>query len=173
MSNKEVIKEIVWCFLAFLASYCIAMATPALPTSFSFSDILFGTEHDPLDDAFSTFTLAKSLVFFFPLLFLLSFIRALAAKFSKRPLNIFLLFVSFVSLGFSFIFLQVYEFILPIGGGWTIYPPLSAIAEKTSSPLQNAINYSIYGFITLQLVTLIISGIKIFTNPADKDQPGS
>lgn len=115
---------------------------------------------------------------FFVLLVLVYLIRAIVGRFKTRAVNIMLVAGLFVNV---LILLTVYKFALSIDrmissapGGWTIYPPLSALGHApkhaSQTPLSEPFSHIIFIILIIFLILLVISAVLTGKNwNANKD----
>jgi heme/copper-type cytochrome/quinol oxidase subunit 1 len=161
MKWKAVITELV----ILLGIFILTTALSLLFTSTLFGNVALDINlHD-------TYFISKFswLIFMFPpffvLVVLVYLIRAIAGGFKKRRVNTILVAGVFVNV---LILLRIYKFALSIDrmissapGGWTIYPPLSALGHApkhaSQTPLSEPFSQLIFIILIIFLILLVIS----------------
>ncbi len=161
MTIKILLREICFVFIA----YSIAF----LPTSFCankfnfFQDIYIGAATNSFEYGFS---FSLTMLTCLPVLFLVITIRSSIKKFNDSFLLNYKLVIGFVSVALSLVALKLLHLIAPfVMGGWTIYPPLSAVPNNfkydTSKSGEISYYYYLLIFINFQLLILAITVFKI------------
>ena len=165
MTNKDILKEIIWILIAVGLSFVltILLMKPRYDTMVSgmlnadglISDIAFKLR------------LLMTFLMLFPILFLLTSIREATKRFSRRPQNIYLLFICFISILSSLVCLAYLKpFATILFGSWTIYPPLSASPHEFNPPSNfDMCFYALISFLTIQVIMTIVTGRQVFKKP--------
>jgi hypothetical protein len=143
-----------------------------LTTAFSllFTNTLFGNVALDINLADTYFVSKFSWwIFMFPPFFVLVVLvyltRAIASGFKTRAVNTILVTAVFVNV---LILIKIYKFALSIDrmtssapGGWTIYPPLSALGHvpkhASQTPLTEPFSHIIFIILIIFLILLVIS----------------
>lgn len=174
ISNKDIIIELIWFFAAFITAFIIGILILPSP-DFYVNDIFIGmnkltnnlnngaSSNSLIAKASSTITQAFALVLVFPILFLLSFLRASIKLFKNRFINLLLLFYCIFSIFITALLLRTYEAIATLlSGSWTLFPQLSALPETISGKYISIWQYAILSFLSLQIIVLLITIRQIF-----------
>jgi hypothetical protein len=164
MTNKDIIREFIWFLIAcgISTGVTVLFVQPrfdSLVTSILNADGLIS------DIAFKLRLLIVFLTLF-PFLFLVTTIREITMGLKRRPQNIYLLFISFVSIVSSLVCLAFLQPIVTIlFGSWTIYPPLSSLPHEFSPPDNIRVYYfSVISFLVLQIIMTIVTSRQVFKN---------
>ena len=162
MTNKDLVKEIIWLLIAGGLSFILtnlllqprydAMVTSIFNVDSLISDIAFKLR------------LLLTFLFLFPILFLLTSVREISNKLKRRPQNIYLLFICLISVFSSLVFLAYLKpFATILFGSWTIYPPLTPIPGEFIPPTNfDVYYYSVLSFLTVQLVMTAVTCRQVF-----------
>ncbi len=161
MTNKDIIKELLWFFLALVLVFFLARCFGQLKKGFFFENLRDHTSL--LTNMKSGLTLLISFLLLFPILFLLLSIREAKNKFERRPQNAYLLGIIFVSLISTLVCLtNLKPWMSILYGSWTIYPPLSSKANEFVPPVHfNFYFYLLLLFLIAHVVMAIFISRKV------------
>jgi heme/copper-type cytochrome/quinol oxidase subunit 1 len=96
-------------------------------------------------------------------MFIVNGTREFTKRFTRRPQNIFLIFICFLSIAISFIFAGFYKPISVFANhNWTIYPPLSASGELNPPQNFDKYLYLLLAFIAIQILVLGVTVRQVF-----------
>jgi hypothetical protein len=162
MTNKDIIKEFIWLLIATGLSSVLTISLMPLTHDTMFGN-MFNIDGLIADLAFKMRTLIGFLILF-PILFLLTSIREATKRLNRRPQNIYLLFICFISISSSLVCLVYLKpFATILFGSWTIYPPLSALPHDFEPPANFDIYYyCLLSFIAIQLIVTIVTCRQVF-----------
>jgi len=165
MTNKDLLKEFLWIFLAYFISYILIISLiPA--NTFYLSDIYMGSrprESYSLTTFLDPIAFALALYIFFPFLFIITTVRSLIKKFSQRSSTIFLLFITLISILSNSVILTLFKTVTTLFfGAWTFYPPLSAAMESSPPVWIDRGIYMLLIFIGIQILVFFVACIKVF-----------
>ena len=167
MHNKDILKEFFWLTISFLISFIIIIFLHSkTSTSIYVSDIFIaktGEHAYSFKDSINPITFSRTLFLFFPILFTQNSIREFLQKFSRHPQNVFLLFVSIISLIVTLITMKLHALLNQVDSHWTFYP--SAFIEIL--PLQSFRHFTLlsYSFLTFNIMIFIVLARQIFKHP--------
>ncbi len=162
MTSKDILKEFIWGLIGLIITGGLTVLLFSTSSGDTIANFL------PINTLFSDFSnklrLLFFLILFLPVLFIIIGGREALRKFRNRSQNMYLIFISLVSLFNSIVILFFLEPIATIlYGSWTIYPPLSAFQEEFTPP-KNFETHKGFAlvFILLQIVIFFITVWKVF-----------
>jgi hypothetical protein len=165
MTKKEIYREAIFVSTSYIVS-TIILSILTVPKKAYLNDIFVSVQDAPHNwyDFIFNINFTYGLLFFFPTLFIVNTFRQVYYKMQLRYLNIFQLFVTFVSILVTIVLVTLLrQFSDAMDGVYTIYPPLSAAPEVNSNAVYaKQWTYCILGFCLLQLIVFVWTIIKIF-----------
>lgn len=162
MTKKEIFYEFIWLLFASLLSYSVIVLL--LPPTYEEKIASIFLAGDLVENFAFKLRILISFLLLFPTLFLLISCRELFRKMRRKSQNIYLLFISAISMICSVICLNFFESITTmIYGSWKIYPPLSAYKDEFKPPENSEIYYNAFlAFLVLQTIVILILVWKVF-----------
>lgn len=165
MTNKQLTREAIFVLASYLISTTILSIITA-PKKVYLSDIYVSVQDITPSwyDFIFNINFSFGLLFFFPTLFIINTCRQVYYKMQLRHLNIFQLFVTFVSLIVTIVLTILASQLADVmDGAYTIYPPLSEIPQVEANAIYTRQwTHIAFGFCLLQSIVFMWTIIKTY-----------
>lgn len=170
MTNKKTLIEFIWLFISYTLACTLIFMLMSLfqQHTFYLSDIYIGSRVSESSFSFANFfnvtTVSLGFLLLLPTLFIINLIRGAFKKFKNRGDNIYLMFVTLLSMLLTAIItsllIKVIDFLtkgLPFYPSIVSAPEVSGIKDGTG-----LVFYTLLSFFVLQLLSLIFLSVSVF-----------